>query len=301
MHQWVPLMDGFKGYVLIERNLSLRTWDGYEGHLNDFVREVLIDHPSKLTSKQLDDFIESKKGKSSNTLAGIITAIKAFYRYLINEGVLKISPVDRLERPRVESKLPVVLSIGDCFRLVEAPDLRYYLGIRDRTILEILYTSGLRVTELVNLEVSNLHLDDGLILVKGKGAKQRWVPVGRDAVKCAKRYLKRVRPALTPVFSKEKKFILSSKGKPLTRVTIYNLVQNYAKQAGIKSRVSPHILRHCFATHMVQNGADLRSVQMMMGHSSITTTQIYTKLNIENLRKEVKKLEYFNRDVGTVL
>lgn len=226
-------------------------------------------------------------GLSSTTQARMLSGLRAFYKYLLLEDVITISPVELLESPKIGRKLPDTLEYEEVEALIDAIDLSHPQGTRNKAIIETLYSCGLRVSELINLEISNLYFDEGFIRVTGKGDKERLIPIGNSAIKYIKHYFEQDRNHADPKDGHEDFLFLNRRGARLTRVMIFTIIKDLALSAGIKKNISPHTLRHSFATHMVQGGADLRAVQEMLGHSSITTTEIYTHLDRDYLKSEI--------------
>ena len=226
----------------------------------------------------------------------IISGIRAFFKYLNIEGAIETDPSELLESPKLGRKLPTVLDINEIEKIISAIDLSLPDGQRNRTIIEVLYGCGLRVSELINLKISELYLNEGVISVTGKGNKQRFIPIGEEAKKNILIYLQYDRVKLTPDKENEDTLFLNRLGRKLSRQMIFIIIKDLVAKAGIRKKVSPHTFRHSFATHLVQNGADLRAVQDLLGHSSIITTEIYTHLNREDLRKAILKFHPRNRE-----
>jgi len=226
----------------------------------------------------------------------VISGVKAFFRYLILEKIITLDPSEMLESPRLGRKLPDVLTLEEVEEIINSVDLSQNEGERNKAILETLYGCGLRVSELINLKVSDLHFKEGIILVTGKGNKQRLVPVGEPTEKQIRTYLTHIRPTLEISKQDEDILFLNRRGRKLTRQMIFYIVKNQVEKVGIKKNISPHSFRHSYATHLVQNGADLRAVQELLGHVSITTTEIYTHLNREDLRKAI--MDFHPRNKG---
>jgi len=230
------------------------------------------------------------------TQSRVISSIKAYYKYLILEKIIIDNPSELLESPRLGRKLPDVLSINEIEGIIDSVDLSQAEGERNKAILETLYGCGLRVSELINLKISDLHFKENIIIVTGKGSKQRLIPIGEPTKKQINTYLIHIRPTL-PISKKDSNILfLNRRGGSLSRQMIFYIVKNQIEKAGIRKNISPHSFRHSFATHLVQNGADLRAVQELLGHVSINTTEIYTHLNSEDLRKAIIKYHPRNRD-----
>ena len=284
------LENRFFNYLRVERGLSANTLIAYKGDmekLNDFASTVEKD----LTSLEREDLVKytqylHKTGLEPKSIARALGTTKNFFKFLVLDGLLKRDPTANLEIPRSWQSLPKILSAEEVERLLSSPDVSDAAGLRDKAMLEILYATGLRVSELVALKISDVNLDLGFLITMGKGSKERTVPIGKSAVSWTRKYLG-IRPALLAGKSSPFLFI-SDKGVPITRQSFWKLVVSYGEKSKI-GHISPHLLRHSFATHLLENGADLRSVQMMLGHSDISTTQIYTHVTNERLRQIYKK------------
>lgn len=281
-------MDEFLTYLELERNLSSHTLEAYARDLKDF--QTFLQKEGGITPEEAGTedillFLEElkRRGLSSRTLARKLSALKSFYRFLELEERIEHNPLLLIEGPRLPRNLPKVLSVEEVERLLSAPDLSTPQGLRDRAMLETLYATGMRVSELVRLTFAQLNLSAGFVRIFGKGKRERLVPLGDLAREYLERYLREARPLLCG--GKETPYVfLNRKGDPLTRQRFWQIIRDYARRAGITREISPHVLRHSFATHLLQGGADLRSVQMMLGHASLSTTQIYTHLHLRNLR-----------------
>ena len=247
--------------------------------------------PLTLTSKNLRDFVEylNELGASPFSQARILSGIKGFYKYLLFEDLIKKDPTTLLESPRLGRKLPDTLDLHEIEKLLESIDLSKPEGGRNRAMIEILYSSGLRVSELVNLKIPHVYFDIGFLRVIGKGNKERLVPIGREALKYLKIYLEEIRVQVPVQKGFEAFAFLNRRGKNLTRVMVFTIIKNLASAIGLKKNISPHTLRHSFATHLLEGGADLRAVQEMLGHESITTTEIYTHLDRDYLKQVIKE------------
>lgn len=297
---WQSTINGFKAYLQIERSLAKNSVDSYLTDVAKFV-QYLDATAVKVSPKQVDqNTIESflvwisELGMSERSQARILSGIKAFYKYLLMEDMIDVSPAELIEAPRVGRKLPVFLTIEEIDEVISVIDLSLPEGQRNKAIIETLYSCGLRVSELVNLKISNLLLDEQFIKVVGKGDKERLVPIGTAAIKYIKLYLNHVRNHLTSIGKDSEDILfLNRRGNKLSRVMIFTIVKQLVEKAGINKVVSPHTFRHSFATHLVEGGADLRAVQEMLGHESITTTEIYTHLDREYLRQNI--LDYHPR------
>lgn len=294
---WESYINGFKAYLKLEKSLSENSVDAY---IHDVVKltqflaigsGLINPDEGKIQPEQLDldvlqNFVKwvNELGMSANSQARMISGIKAFYSYLLVENCISNNPSELLEAPAKARKLPDVLSVEDIDGLISAIDLSKAEGQRNKAMLETLYSCGLRVSELVNLKVSNLYLKEGFLKVIGKGDKERLVPVGSVAVKQITIYLNEIRCHLLPVKGFEDVLFLNRRGRMLSRVMVFTVIKGLAQVSGLKKHVSPHTFRHSFATHLIEGGADLRAIQEMLGHASITTTEIYTHLDRQYLR-----------------
>jgi integrase/recombinase XerD len=282
------LIDTFLNYLSVERGLSRNTLISYQDDLRSYIDFIInrhIDALSKTTKNDIIDFMlyQKDKGLAANSIARHLAAIKVFYRFLVRERILKTDPTSLIDSPKLWKKIPETLSLNEVDALLNQPNVRDRQGIRDRAILETLYATGMRVSEAVNLKLDNINLDIGFLRCIGKGNKERVIPLGKKAIISLKRYLGISRPQLLK--KKESEFLfLSRLGKKISRQSLWKIIKRYARGAKIKKPISPHILRHSFATHLLERGADLRSVQEMLGHANISTTQIYTHINKERLK-----------------
>ncbi|MEX2049201.1 MAG: site-specific tyrosine recombinase XerD [Gemmatimonadota bacterium] len=282
-------LEQFRDYLTYERGMSARTVAAYGSDLGRWVRFVVdigAADPGRVTPKQLREWVFGLKdaGLSAPSIRRAQSALRTYYAFLLAEGAVATDPTDRLESPRAARKLPDFLSPDETARLLDAPDPERPLFWRDRAILEFLYASGVRVSELVELPLSALDLDEGFATVFGKGAKERFVPLGEPARRALERYLREVRPKLDKGGGRGIVF-LNARGRPMRREAAWGIVRDAARRAGITRKVSPHTLRHTFATHLVEGGADLVAVQELLGHADISTTQIYTHLDRDYLRE----------------
>lgn len=292
---WEPYKKGFKAYLQLERSLS---YHSIEAYLNDIEKLTTflqtkkdLKNPSELTLPDLQNFIQwiAELGMTSSSQARIISGIRTFYKYCLLEDISATDPSTLLEAPKLKRALPDVLSFGEIDNLISQLDVSTPEGTRNKAILETLYSCGLRVSEVVNLKLSQLFLDVGFIKVLGKGNKERLVPIGESAIKYISIYQSLIRNHQKIQQGEEDILFLNRRGKRLTRVMIFLIIKDLAKKAGIKKNISPHTFRHSFATHLIEGGADLRAVQEMLGHESITTTEIYTHLDREFLRKTLER------------
>ena len=286
MHEFI---DIFLNYLSVERGLRQNTIISYRRDLKAFLDylndQQQVNSLDKTNKNQITSFMLRLKeqGLNTNSIARKLAAIKTFYRFLVREKILKLDPTSLLESPKLWRKIPSVLSIADVEALIAQTDLRKKGGIRDRAILEVLYATGMRVSELTQLNLRDINLDVGFVRCLGKGNKERIIPLGRKAIICLKRYIERERPYFLKKASTNVLF-LTRLNKRISRQSIWKIMKKYARQARIKKEIRPHILRHSFATHLIERGADLRSVQEMLGHSDISTTQIYTHINKDRLK-----------------
>jgi len=292
---WEPYKKGFKAYLQLERSLSDNSVDAYMRDIEKLTQYIQytgnLKTPSDIKLKDLQGFIKwiGEFGMSATSQARIISGIKSFYKYCLIEQISKTDPTTLLETPKLKRILPDTLSFDEIENMISQIDLSKPEGGRNKAMLELLYSCGLRVSELVNLKISQLYFDVGFIRVIGKGDKERLVPIGSSAVKYIKIYLKNIRVHIAVKHGNEDIVFLNRRGSKLSRVMIFLIIKELAKKAGIKKTISPHTFRHSFATHLVEGGADLRAVQEMLGHENITTTQIYTHLDREFLRKTLEQ------------
>ncbi len=283
------LIESFLNYLIVECGLSDNTIKGYKGDLRNFsnyLQDEGIKQFQDLRAKMIVSFIEKEKqrGLSENSISRSLVTIKMLYKYMIMEGKISANPMSSVNTLKLQKHLPEVLHYKAVEEILRAPDCNDKLGIRDKAILELMYATGARVSEVASIKVSWINFDYGYIRCQGKGSKQRIVPMGAEASKSIRRYLQEVRPLLVKMEADEPLLFLSRTGKKLRRENIWSIVKKYAIKAGIRSNISPHTLRHSFATHLLEGGADLRSVQEMLGHSNISTTQIYTHIDRKYLK-----------------
>lgn len=279
----VDSIDLFEQYLLAEKGLSTQTVSAYKKDLEIFQSYFQnINEVEDLDPNDLNSFLkfEINAGKSIPTALRRISTLRSFYTFLEKEGLINFEIPD-IDTPKKPSRLPTCLSIEEVEALLDAPNLKHSGGIRDKAMLEVMYASGLRVSELLSLERKNLDLENGIVKIFGKGAKERRVPVGNFALEYVKTYIDEVRSKNKG--SSSKYLFLNKDGKQLSRVYFYKQIQKYAFEAGIDKQISPHTLRHCFATHLLESGAQLRTVQEMLGHTNIATTQIYTHISTKRI------------------
>ncbi|MDQ2655949.1 MAG: site-specific tyrosine recombinase XerD [Bacteroidota bacterium] len=295
---WEEQIRDFGHYLKLERSLSENSVDGYLSDVEKLYQFIQIRHkdlsPTKVSQKHLRDFLEyiNELGMSAHSQARILSGLKSFFRYLVFEGTIEKDPTALLEAPKLGRKLPDTLSFVEIEKLLNAIDLSTPEGTRNRAMLEVLYSSGLRVSELVDLRLNNIYRESGFLRVTGKGNKERLVPIGKDAMKYTDIYLDQVRgkgPHKCPSSGFESFVFLNRNGRKLTRVMVFTIIRKLAQQTGLKKKISPHTFRHSFATHLIEGGADLRAVQEMLGHESITTTEIYTHLDRDYLRQVIQE------------
>ncbi|MCD6112479.1 MAG: site-specific tyrosine recombinase XerD [Bacteroidales bacterium] len=290
---WDIYINGFKNYLKLERSLSGNSIQAYLHDIKILVQFLEIKKinlsPGDIQLYQLQDFIKyiNINGLETSSQARIISGIKSFYKYLLLENIIDNNPTELLEGPKIGRKLPDTLSVEEIDKIIDSIDLSVPEGQRNKAIIETLYSCGLRVSELVNLKISNIFFNSGFIKITGKGNKQRLIPIGKIALKYINIYLKEVRNTINIKKGNEDILFLNKRGSKLSRVMIFIIIKRLTEKAGINKTISPHTFRHSFATHLVEGGADLRAVQEMLGHQSITTTEIYTHLNREYLRENI--------------
>jgi len=290
---WAPYTKGFKVYLQLEKSLSKNTVEAY---LNDVSKLTAYEEeniqrtsPAEIILSDLQLLIKhiNEEGLSARTQARIISSLKAFFKYLYLENIIRDDPASLLESPRPGRKLPDTLSVEEVDRIINTIDMSLPEGERNKAILETLYGCGLRVSELINLKITNIYAKDNFIKVIGKGNKERLVPIGNSALKQIDLYLENSRSRLLPDRPDEDILFLNRRGKRLSRNMIFIIVKELGEKSGIRKSISPHTFRHSFATHLVEGGADLRAVQEMLGHASIITTEIYTHLDREYLKSTI--------------
>ncbi|MES2064850.1 MAG: site-specific tyrosine recombinase XerD [Bacteroidota bacterium] len=290
---WPRAIKGFKAYLKLERSLAPNSISAYSKDLDKLYQyaDLQIDKksPTDFSLQDLRDFINwvNELGMIPSTQSRIISGIKSFYKYLLIEELIAADPSELLETPKIQRKLPDTLSIHDIDKMIAAIDLSKPEGTRNKAILEVMYGCGLRVSELTELKLSNIHPEIEFIKVTGKGSKERLVPIGGEALKALKIWTEQVRVHINIKKGEEDLVFLNRRGSRLSRVYIFMLVKQLAELTGLRKTISPHTFRHSFATHLVEGGADLRAVQEMLGHESITTTEIYTHLDREYLKSTI--------------
>jgi integrase/recombinase XerD len=292
---WNSYRKGFMMHLQLEKSLSPNTVEAYLLDLEKLIQFVLAKDiqggPASLTLQHLQEYLKwiTELGMSERSQSRIISGIKSFYRFCIQEQITTTDPTELLSAPKLKKVLPDTLTFEEIEQLIQHIDLSKLEGQRNKAMLETLYSCGLRVTELVNLKISHLYLDIGFVRVIGKGDKERLIPIGSDAIKHILIYLKEVRVHVETKKGNEDILFLNRRGAALTRVMIFYIIKDLALKAGITKIISPHTFRHSFATHLVEGGADLRAVQEMLGHESITTTEIYTHMDRNFLRDTLNK------------
>jgi integrase/recombinase XerD len=281
-------LDLFIAYLRAERGLSGNTVDAYACDLEDYFRDLSklrIAEPDRVRREHVLAHLDSlgDRGLSSRSQARHLSAIRTFHRFLCAEGVAPADPTDDIPSPRAAKKLPVYLTLAEVEALLSAPDERSPQGVRDRAMIELLYATGLRVSELTRLPTHHLNLQAGYLIARGKGSKERMVPVGAIAIEKVQEYLAGARSALLRGKESRSLFV-TGRGRPFTRQGFWKLLRRYGLKAGVQTRLSPHKLRHSFATHLIERGADLRAIQEMLGHADLATTQIYTHVDRARVR-----------------
>ena len=293
---WEHEIIEYKNFLKLERSLSENSIAAYVNDINKltfFLKSINKDNIdySDIDTKIIREFVEYlyNLGISSYSQARIISGIKSFFNYLLIEEKIKINPTELIESPKLDKKLPDTLNVDDIEKILSSIDLDSFEGVRNRAIIETLYSCGLRVSELINLSYQNLYLDIGFVKVIGKASKERLVPIGSAAIKYIKIYSDQHRKNIKIKPGNEGYLFLNRRGSKISRNMIFIIIKNISQKLNIEKKISPHTFRHSFATHMIEGGADLRAVQEMLGHESITTTEIYTHLNKEYLREVVNK------------
>ncbi|MGG9964456.1 site-specific tyrosine recombinase XerD [Ferruginibacter sp. SUN106] len=291
---WDAYKKGYKAWLQLEKSLADNSVEAYLHDidmLTTFLLQTDIKSPDKVTLKELELFVKwvAELGMTASSQARIISGLRSFYKYCLLEQITTIDPTVLLEAPKLKRSLPDTLSFVEIEKIIAEIDLSKPEGGRNKAMLETLYSCGLRVSELVNLKISCLYLDVGFIRVIGKGDKERLVPIGSDAIKFIKIYRENIRVHIPIKKEQEDILFLNRRGSKLSRVMVFLILKELAKKAGITKSISPHTFRHSFATHLVEGGADLRAVQEMLGHESITTTEIYTHLDREYLRNTLEQ------------
>lgn len=291
--KWEDSKKGYENYLKLEKSLSQNSVAAYINDINKLIDFLDKKHkrvaPDKVKLNHLKSFIQwlNERGVSPRTQARTISGIKSFYKYLLIEGKITSDPTALLESPKIGRKLPDILSMEEIDSLIDAVDLEKPEGQRNKAMLETLYSCGLRVSELVNLKITNLHFEQGFVKIEGKADKERLVPVSNRAVDEINKYMNGYRKTLKIHKDSENILFLNRRGKKLSRVMVFTIIKNLAEKVGIDKKISPHTFRHSFATHLINGGADLRAVQEMLGHESILTTEIYTHLDRDYLKNTI--------------
>lgn len=283
------MLDQFLHYLIVEKGLAKNTIEAYSHDLNrfsDYLKAKGIQDILNVGKFDVRAFllVLKRRGLSTKTISRNLVAIRTFFKFLIQEGILEANPIEEVGSPTVAKTLPEILTLKEVEELLEQPNIKTPLGIRDRAMLEMLYATGMRVSELTRLPMNQVNLEGGYVLLYGKGSKERMVPLGSEAMKWLALYLRMARGR----FAKRKEsnaLFISRSGKGMSRQRFWRSLKEYGRRAGIRKRISPHLLRHSFASHLLERGADLRSVQIMLGHVDISTTQIYTHVTGERLKK----------------
>ena len=291
---WNQAIEEYKSYLKIERGLSMNSISSYENDvisLKDYLLNNKVkESPTECSPETINSFIyNSSKNNSSRSQARKISGLKSFFKFLVFEGYLKTSPMSNIDSPKLGRKLPDILNVEEISKMINSIDEKENFGQRNKTIIEILYGTGIRVSELIELRISNIFFKENIIRVLGKGEKERFVPLGIKAKKSINDYINTKRSLQKVEESSNDILILSKYGKKLTRHMIFTLIRNISKNCGINKKISPHTFRHSFASHLLKNGADLRSIQLILGHENITTTEIYTHLDSKHLLTIMKK------------
>ena len=283
-------IDEYLAVLKLEKNLSDNSVSSYKSDLTrllNYLEDGKIKDYSEIDHTTISKFLQVLKnnGLTGSSASRYLSSLRGFFSYLYANGYILKDPTERVSSAKVTRKLPEVLSFNEIDKILEQPDTKDKLGLRDKAILELFYSSGLRVSELIDLKISDLFLDDEVIRVLGKGSKQRIVPIGSSAINWLNEYMLKSRPSLEQRLKSKNYIFLNSRGSKLSRMGVWKIVERYVKEAGIKKEVHPHTFRHSFATHLLEGGADLRSVQEMLGHSDISTTQIYTHIDREYIKQ----------------
>ena len=290
---WDSSFKNFKNYLKLERGLSDNSIKSYDFDLILFKKFLdlnqIKDTPLNCKSETIKNYLyKNLSDKKSRSQARSISALKSFFNYLVFEGLIKDSPISNIEAPKLERKLPEVLTEDEINQLIKSVDLNHVFGQRNKTIIEVLYGTGIRVSELVNLKLSNIFFKESILKVNGKGDKERFVPLGKIASTEIKTYLN-IRDRMKIDSKNTDILFINRYGRKLTRSMIFKIITDASKSIGLEKKISPHTLRHSFATHLLKNGADLRTIQLILGHESITTTEIYTHLDTFHLEEVLKK------------
>ncbi len=291
--EWELALTNYKHYLRLERGLSENSISSYELDIRKLIRYLNTHEikcsPLRITEEELRTFLYQTKGLNGRSRSRLISGLRGFFSYLVFENLRTDDPTTLIDSPKIGRKLPDTLSLDEIDQLLSAIDLSSPQGERNRSIIETLYGCGLRVSELISLKISDLYLEEGFIKVTGKGNKQRFIPISPYTQKYMAIYKDQLRPQLKIQKGNEDILYLNRRGKQLTRAMIFTIVKQLAQKAGLPKKISPHTFRHSFATHLLENGADLRSIQQMLGHESITTTEIYVHTNASFLKEVIQK------------
>ncbi len=283
----------YKSFLNFEQNLSVNSIEAYLNDVRrylDFLNAAGIKNPRNAAPAHVHQFIQilTKMGLSATSLARNLSAIRGFYRFLIGENMCENDPTSNIDRPKIPRHLPSVLTFDEVQRILNAVDDRNILGLRNRAMFETIYASGLRISELLTLPVAHVYFEQNILRIFGKGRKERLVPISDSALEWVKSYIDRSRPTLDKHKQSNGILFLNARGRPMSRMGFWKILREYTEVAGIKKKIHPHTFRHSFATHLLENGADLRAVQEMLGHADISTTQIYTHLDRSYIQQEYK-------------
>lgn len=278
----------------VEKNLSENTINSYKSDLTSFLNFISqsgVDDLSDIKANQIASFFKLLKdaGLNETSAARYFSSLKGFFKYLFRNDYIKSNPIERISPPKISRKLPEVLNVREINSILDQPNVKDTIGLRDKAILEVFYACGTRISELINIKLNDLFLSEEVIRVFGKGSKERLIPIGSSAIKWVEEYLRKSRPILAKNYKSENYLFLNQRGTKFSRMGIWKIVNYYAKRAGIEKNVHPHTFRHSFATHLIEGGADLRAVQEMLGHSDISTTQIYTHIDRDYIKLVHKK------------
>jgi len=292
---WSDYQESYRNYLRLEKAVSINTIDAYSKDLErflDFVKDTRGEvNPEEIKQSDVRNFIDkiNEKGMSANSQARILSGIKSFFKYLVSHDILEVDPTSMIETPKTARKLPAVLTPEEITALISAVDLDSATGYRNRAMLETLYGCGLRVSELVQLRLTDVNLAENYVRIKGKGDRERLVPIGRSVKDAITLYIHNSRCTLNIEKKDENVLFLNRRGQMMTRVMVFTIIKNLAQKIDLNKKISPHTFRHSFATHLLEGGADLRAIQEMLGHESITTTEVYTHLDKEYLRDTIQR------------
>lgn len=284
----------YLAHLKLEKNLSDNTINSYRNDISsfyEFLRQFNIDDPADINNDHLNGFFKLLKelGLVGSSAARYFSSLKGFFLFLIQNKYIVKNPIEKLSPPKISKKLPGVLDVLEVEKILSLPDVNTKLGLRDKAILELFYACGTRVSELINLKVNDLFLNDEVIRVLGKGSKERLIPIGSSAIKWINEYLTKSRPLLMKKLKSENYLFLNARSTKISRMGVWKIIERYVKEADIKKDVHPHTFRHSFATHLLEGGADLRAVQEMLGHADISTTQIYTHIDRDYIKQVHKQ------------